>query len=126
MSSPTQRSLKFLRERGYTVGVVERWNPGAKVRQDFLGFADVLAVHAGEVGVLAVQVCGGGGGSLAERYRKIVRTPAAHVWLLAGNAILVQQWVRRPPLKGKKRIRVELREQRISINEVLAEAGGRT
>ena len=45
--SPTARSLAWLRDGGWTAGVVERWNPGARVRQDFLGFEiEELARHA--------------------------------------------------------------------------------
>src|SRR5271167_4627948 len=42
--SPTQRSLKLLRERGWTCQVVERWNQWAKVRQDLFGCLDILAI----------------------------------------------------------------------------------
>ena len=32
--TPTQRSLKYLREQGYTVAITERWNPFARIRQE--------------------------------------------------------------------------------------------
>lgn len=44
MSSPTQRSLALMRERGYVCAVVERWNAYARIRQDLFGFIDVLAI----------------------------------------------------------------------------------
>ena len=43
-SSPTQRSLKLLRDEGYTAQVVERWNPHARVRQDLFGVIDTAAM----------------------------------------------------------------------------------
>jgi hypothetical protein len=50
--SPTQRSLDYLRLKGYPlVAVVERFNPHAMVRQDLFGILDVLAVGADIVGV---------------------------------------------------------------------------
>ena len=52
MSSPTQRSLAMLKRLGYAACVVERWNQYAKVRQDALGFIDILA--AGDGGILAI------------------------------------------------------------------------
>jgi len=52
--SPLQRSLKLLRDRGYTVAIVEHWNPFAKVRQDLFGFIDLLCIKKGEV--VGVQV----------------------------------------------------------------------
>lgn len=57
MSSPTQRSLAVLRERGYIAQVVERWNPFARIRQDLFGVVDVLAVGNGET--IAVQCTSG-------------------------------------------------------------------
>jgi len=53
MSSPTQRTLAYLRKQGYTAVVTERWNQFAKVRQDLFGIVDVLAVKPGET--LGVQ-----------------------------------------------------------------------
>ena len=38
--TPTQRTLKHMRERGYTCQVVEHWNPFARIRQDLYGFID--------------------------------------------------------------------------------------
>ena len=42
-TSPTQRTLKRLRDLGYLAEVVERWNPHAKVRNDLFGFGDVMS-----------------------------------------------------------------------------------
>lgn len=52
-ASPTERTLKALRDDGWTAAVVEKWNPHARVRNDLFGFIDVLALRGGEV--LAVQ-----------------------------------------------------------------------
>ena len=53
MSSPTQRTLKHLRDQGYRAEVVERWNPHARIRQDLFTIIDVLALS--ETEVVAVQ-----------------------------------------------------------------------
>lgn len=53
-TSPTARSLAALRADGWTVAVVEKWNPHARIRQDLFGFIDLLALRAGET--LAIQV----------------------------------------------------------------------
>ena len=52
-TSPTQLSLKLLRDQGYTVAIVEHWNAFARIRQDLFGFIDILALKGKEV--LAVQ-----------------------------------------------------------------------
>ena len=45
--SPTQRSLKLLRDDGWTVAVTEHWNPWARIRQDLFGIIDLLCVRDG-------------------------------------------------------------------------------
>ena len=51
--SPTARSLEYLRKQGYTVAVVEKWNPVTKIKNDLFGFIDVIAIRKNET--LAVQ-----------------------------------------------------------------------
>ena len=51
--TPTQLSLRKMREEGYMSAVVEKWNPHVGIRQDLFGFIDILGV--GENGTLAVQ-----------------------------------------------------------------------
>lgn len=52
--TPTQLTLRQLRERGFRAAVVEKWNPHAKIRQDLFGIIDVLGVRKGEtIGVQA-------------------------------------------------------------------------
>lgn len=54
MTSPTQRTLAYLRGAGYPlVQGVERWNPHARIRQDLFGIIDVVAVGSDVVGVQA-------------------------------------------------------------------------
>lgn len=46
--SPTQRSLKYLRDQGYIAEVVEHWNAFTKRRHDLFGFVDIVAVDSGK------------------------------------------------------------------------------
>lgn len=41
--SPTARSLALLRKQHMLVGVVEKWNPHANIRQDLYGCLDLVA-----------------------------------------------------------------------------------
>ena len=66
-TSPTQRSLKYLRDQGYTVAITEKWNSYAKVRQDLFGFIDMIAIKDGQT--LAVQTTSSS--SFSERKKKI-------------------------------------------------------
>ena len=43
-TSPTQLSLKLLRQQGWLVDVVEKWIPGANIRKDLYGFGDLLCI----------------------------------------------------------------------------------
>jgi hypothetical protein len=91
--SPTARSLAHGRQLGMIGGVVERWNSHARVRHDFLGFADILFVVPGMPGVLAVQACTTGDQS--KRVAKILAEPRARVWLEAKNRLQIIGWAKR-------------------------------
>jgi len=86
-NSPTKRSLAKLRDAGYHVEIVERWNPFARIRQDLLGFADLLALREGQI--LAVQVTAAG---VSARLEKIRNEPRARLWLSAGGSLEVHGW----------------------------------
>ena len=96
--SPTQRSLKLLRDRGYLCAIVEHFvrfpPPGHRV--DLWGFVDILAIKAGEV--LGVQTTSGV--HVAERLRKIVASPHVATVLSAGVRVVVHGWRKVGP-RGK-------------------------
>lgn len=77
--TPTQRTLKYLRERGYTCAIVEKWIPQTKRRLDAFGFIDILAVSDTET--LAVQSTSASGGNLTARIRKAESLPTFSKWL---------------------------------------------
>jgi hypothetical protein len=87
MSSPTQRSLRYLRDLGYLVAVVEHWNPHARIRQDLFGWIDLLAIRDDET--LAVQTTASG---VATRVRKIAEAITLPAVRKAGWRILVHGW----------------------------------
>jgi hypothetical protein len=103
-ASPTQRSLDYARRQGWLPGVVERWNPHARIRQDLFGFVDLVVVDD-EPGVLAVQATSGA--NVASRLRKIreLETGAPARWLRAGNRIEVWGW--RKAANGRWQLRRE-------------------
>lgn len=111
MASPTQRTLTYLRKQGYMVGIVEKYNRFAHVRQDLFNFIDLVAVLPGEKGCLAVQATAGYG-DVNRRVEKIRDLPLvelsgkkrhrAKVWLRAGNRILVIGWNKKGA-RGKRK-----------------------
>ncbi len=97
--TPTARSLITLRRRGALPAVVERWNPHAKIRQDFLGFADILAVEPPQHGVTAIQACITK--DMQKRLRKLLADPVLpklRTWLAAENRVYIWGWSK----KGKR------------------------
>lgn len=103
MSSPTQRSLKLLRDRGHTAAVVEKWNPHAKIRQDLFGVIDIVAL--GENETIGVQACAYS--SVSARVKKIAESDAIARLRAAGWRVLVHGW-------HKKKGRYQVREVDVS------------
>ena len=94
--TPTQRSLKLMRDRGYSCDIVERWNPYARIRQDLWGFCDVLCLTPGQI--VAVQTTSGA--NVSARLRKIAASPRIADVLSAGVRVVVHGWAKRGP-RGK-------------------------
>lgn len=90
-ASPTQLTLRELRETWPLVEVVERWNAHARIRQDLFGFIDVLAV--GPSGVLGVQATSDD--HVSHRVRKIADHPNVAAVREAGIAIEVWGWAKK-------------------------------
>jgi hypothetical protein len=97
--TPTQRSLEYLREEGYTVAIVEHWNSWARIRQDLFGFIDLLALKPNET--LAVHVTASG---VSARLKKIADSPMLPKVREAGWKIHVHGW--RKNSKGKYVMRI--------------------
>ena len=97
--SPTQRSLKELRNAGFTVDICERWVPGANIRRDLFNIADLLAVKKGEKPLL-IQVTSSG---VAQRVTKI-RAHRQLEMLMSVFDIEVHGWTKRANGRYKQRI----------------------
>ena len=98
MMSPTQRTRDWLKKRGITSQIVERWNVFARKKQDLLGFGDILAVSSR---IVAIQVTSGD--HVAHRISKIYAEPRAREWLSAGGLIEVHGW-RKCGARGKRKV----------------------
>ena len=86
--TPTQRTLKKLRDEGYTAAVVEKWNPHARIRQDLFGVVDVIGIREGET--LAVQATSGS--NVSSRVKKITDAEATPMIRAAGWRFVVHGW----------------------------------
>lgn len=101
MTSPTQRSLKFLRESGYMVGIVEKWNQYARIRQDLFGCIDLVCVPLSGQGIIGVQACAGA--SHAARRTKSLAEPRLRTWLNAGGRFQIISWSKTGQ-RGKRKL----------------------
>ncbi len=91
MTSPTARSLEFLRKSGCIACVVERWIPKANIRKDAFGIGDILAARRGEPGALLVQSTTRA--NLAARVAKAKQCGELKTWLAApGNRFECHGW----------------------------------
>ena len=84
----TARSMSLLRERGYTVATVERWNAFTKKKHDLFGCIDLLAIGNGET--VAVQVTSKS--NLAARRHKIEEAEAYPEMLRSKWRVILHGW----------------------------------
>jgi hypothetical protein len=82
-------SLDYLNKLGWTCQIVEKWIPGANVRQDAFGFGDILAYHMTS-GICLVQTTTWG--NFNARKAKIDVSPHKPLWKCAGGRILLHGW----------------------------------
>lgn len=99
--SPTQRSLKLMRERGFLCDVTEKWIPGANIRKDLYGFIDVLCVDDMPKGgkfdgvvpkYAIVGVQSTSYSNVSARVKKIMESPNLPIVSGAGIMVVVHGW----------------------------------
>ena len=86
--TPTQLTLRLLREEGWLVEVTEKWIPGANIRKDLFGWIDLLALRDGET--LAVQTTSWS--NMSARVHKIAESDTVAAVRKAGWTIHVIGW----------------------------------
>jgi len=87
--SPTALTLKYLRDRGMTARVVERWvkfGQGGGIRRDIFG-ADLMALT--KDCIIGIQA--GAGQHHAEKVRHAIAHPEVRLWLASPSRVF-QVW----------------------------------
>ena len=100
MATPTQRSLKKLREDGYIAQVVEHYNQFARRRIDLFNVIDIAAIKPDNPGVLGIQTTSTS--NISARQKKALASAELLVWLQAGNRFEIWGWAKRGP-RGKRK-----------------------
>lgn len=133
-SKPMQRSLKHLKDNGWTVAVVEKWIPPRGtmkfgVRRDVFGFGDILAcrpanyvqedktcetcgyphsrqTNGQEIALVQTTGATSSGGWFAAHRAKILAIPEFQKWKAAGGIVLLHGWKKRPKdgVRGAKKV----------------------
>lgn len=84
----TQRTIKMMRDQGYTVATVEYFNYYTKRKKDLFGCIDLLCIGNGET--IAIQVTSKS--NMSARIKKIEASDALPEMLRSKWRILVHGW----------------------------------
>lgn len=118
--SPTQRTLKELRERGLCPCIVERFLANGRVgfgrRSDMFDIIDIVAISP-EQGIVGVQSCGT---AFAEHYRKITQEKKENtrLWLNSGGKLWLIGWRKVKQKRGGKRMVTMPRFANITLEDL--------
>lgn len=105
--SPTQRTLKALRDRGLMCAIVEKFNPHVGphgIRQDLFGIIDIIALDS-RSGVIGIQSTGQ---AFSAHLRKLTIEKAmeTHAWLSTpGTSLELWGWRKVKLARGGKAMR---------------------
>ena len=119
--SPTQRTLRALREQGRVAAIVEKYNAYAGPfgrREDLFGIIDVLALDP-DRGVVGIQCCAGSG--FAAHRTKILeeRHQETHDWLSTpGTALEIWAWRKVKLQRGGKAERWMPKVETITLQQL--------
>lgn len=105
--TPTARTLRRLRELGFTAAVVERRIPGRFITIDLFGVADIVAMYPG-FGILLVQTTSGA--NHAARRNKAMAEPRLQTWLECGGRFELWSWAKQGE-RGRRKLWTLRREE---------------
>jgi len=124
-TSPTQRTIRALKDQGRVCGIVERYNAHVGphgIRQDLFGIIDIIALDP-ERGVVGIQSCGS---DFAAHERKILEERAQESvdWLSTPGAKLELWGWRKVKLKrGGVAMRWQPRVREFTLADFSASMG---
>lgn len=119
--SPTQRTLRALKEQGMVCAIVEKWNQYAGEhgkRVDLFSIIDILALDPIR-GVVGIQACAGSGYS--EHYKKLTIEKCQETtdWLSTpGTKLEIWSWRKVKLQRGGKAVRWKPRVEEITLDDL--------
>ncbi len=118
--SPTQRTIRSLKEQGFECQIVEKWNSFAAThgkRIDLFGIIDIIALDPVN-GVLGIQSCGQ---AFSEHYKKLTIEKANESlnWLRTpGTKLQLWGWRKVKLHRGGKAERWAARIREITVKDI--------
>ena len=121
--TPTQRTMKELKQRGYKTAIVEKWNQNAfrpdghrGVRQDMFGIIDIIALDFKEKRILGVQSTGSG---FSEHLKALKgeKAQACIDWLRVGGHLELWGWRKLKVKRGGKQMKWTPRLQILTLKD---------
>jgi len=118
--SPTQRTLKALKEQGRLCAIAEKWNPFGGpfgVRKDLFGFIDVIVLDP-QRGIGAIQSTGTAFKQHLDKLLNSDCTEAVIEWLRSGGFVELWGWRKVKLRRGAKAMRWQPRVKEITLNDL--------
>ena len=100
--TPTARSMKLLRDRGYIVCRVEQRVPHSFRTRDAFNFGDLLAATSrcgSQIALVQVTTTS----HLSNREKKARDLPECWKWIDAGGRVFLHGWAKKGP-RGKRKV----------------------
>lgn len=106
--SPTQRTLAYLRDLGWTAQIVEKWVPQARKRVDLFGWIDIIALDRLQNAIVGIQTTSGSNHSA--RREKGLAEPRMAQWKACGGKLEIISWSKKGKA-GKRKVWTMRREE---------------
>jgi hypothetical protein len=107
----TQRSLKYLRDRGWQCAIVEKYIAARKIRMDVWHFGDILACrrtgdaiegHVNEIALIQTFPLA----RWKDHWDKLIAIPELKFWQECGGLVFMHGWAFKPKdgVRGAKKV----------------------
>lgn len=122
--TPTQRTLRELRNRGLMCAIAEKFNPHVGphgIRQDLFGIIDVVALDTQAGKIVGVQSTGQ---AFAQHEQKLLveKREESMAWLQAGGVLVLMGWRKLKVKRGGKAMRWEPRVRVFTLDDFRADS----
>ena len=119
-TTPTQRTLREIRQQGRLVDVSEKWvinpkHPAGGFRKDLFGFIDLVVLDP-EQGFVAIQSCGSSFKAHLDKILDSECTENVIAWLKCGGRVELWGWRKLKLKRGGKAMVWRPRIQEITLD----------